>query len=627
MLAQTPRLIVGTAGHVDHGKTALIHALTGVNCDRLPEEQARGLTIDLGFAALRSKHASIGFVDVPGHHKYVHNAIAGFSSVDAILLVIAANEGIKPQTEEHLRVCALLDVPRCIVVVTKIDTVLSESVDRLRLTIRDWLANGPYALSPIVGVSAQTTEGVAELVETLENLARSTTPACDSESPVRLRVDRAFGIPGHALIVTGSLRSGSISPHQLVHVMPGDRAARVRSVEVHGQRRDIAYAGERTAISLGGIRLSDVSRGSEICTPGSLCASNSLCLRVRPELLDPLARLVLSRRGRLDAVLHLGAAEVPAIVRVVREATASTSDVALFHVQATERVAVATGDRAVFYAASPPRLLGGGEVADPQWRPTRRRPTAEYVGALRGGELAEAVRCWLGESKERGVSREELSARTGLPGPALEAEIAKLERRGAVLHLSVPSGAGRWITMETYQAVFLAAKTIVSGNRRLTKNAVVRAAARRCNARFIDAWVDLFEHDGLFADADTDEMDARVVSLVDGRSPKPLRTSTLQTELNVEHGALERSLRRLIEQGRLSAVGDGWVIDAASLRRCVSELASLRCRTQFTVSQFREALHLNRESAIVILEHFDTLGITRRSGPAREVTGGAEHVA
>src|SRR5262245_20608176 len=273
------RAIVGTAGHIDHGKTRLIEALTGIDCDRLAEEKARGITIDLGFAWLTDGDLQLGFVDVPGHERFLHNALAGLGGIRLMLLVVAADEGVKPQTREHVAICSLLGIPAAVVALTKSDLVNDDLLGLAQLEIEELLATTPFAGAPIVPVSAVTGAGLPRLREELLVRAGAVEVPADPTRPARLPIDRAFHLKGLGAVVTGTLAAGRVAPGDELEVVPGGARARVRSVQVHGTPREEALAGERTSLQLAGVELADLARGRQLAPAGALAASHRLLAR------------------------------------------------------------------------------------------------------------------------------------------------------------------------------------------------------------------------------------------------------------------------------------------------------------------------------------------------------------
>ncbi|HET9796231.1 MAG TPA: selenocysteine-specific translation elongation factor, partial [Thermoanaerobaculia bacterium] len=279
MTAIARRFIVGTAGHIDHGKTALVRALTGIDADRLPEEKARGITIDLGFAHLSRGDSRIGFVDVPGHERFVRNMLAGAGGIDAVLLVVAADESVKPQTREHFAIVRLLGIPRGVIALTKIDRVSDDVAAVAELETRELVAGSFLEGAPILRVSARSGAGVGELADTLFAVANASASNRDRK-PLRLPVDRAFSIAGFGPVVTGSLVDGTLTAGQKVEILPERIEARVRRVEVHDEAVETARAGERTSANLAGVEREQLRRGQMIVAPGSIVPSSRLLVRL-----------------------------------------------------------------------------------------------------------------------------------------------------------------------------------------------------------------------------------------------------------------------------------------------------------------------------------------------------------
>ncbi|HLM01652.1 MAG TPA: selenocysteine-specific translation elongation factor, partial [Pyrinomonadaceae bacterium] len=284
-------VIVGTAGHIDHGKTSLVRALTGVDADRLPEEKRRGITIDLGFAELNLGDVRIGFVDVPGHEKFVKNMLAGASGIDLLALVIAADEGVMPQTREHFDICRLLETKAGLIVLTKTDMVDAELLELVRLDAQELVENSFLENAPVVAVSSKTGAGLEELKEAFKNLARQ-IPERKNESVARLPVDRSFTMKGFGAVVTGTLISGEIGEGDELEILPLKRKVRVRGLQTHGKAVKTARAGQRTAVNLGGIEHAEIERGMVLCETGVLRPTQILDAEI--EVLKDAKRAVKS---------------------------------------------------------------------------------------------------------------------------------------------------------------------------------------------------------------------------------------------------------------------------------------------------------------------------------------------
>jgi selenocysteine-specific elongation factor len=368
-------LTLGTAGHIDHGKTALVAALTGVDTDRLPQEKARGISIELGYAPLElpsGRHLSV--VDVPGHERFVRTMVAGATGIDLFLLVVAADDGVMPQTREHLAIVELLDVPAGAVALTKRDLVDDELAELARLGIEELLEDGPYAGAQVVEVSSRTGAGLDDLRTMLDGLATG-ADRHPGDGPVRLPIDRVFTLRGIGTVVTGTLWSGTVSVGDRLAIEPGGREARVRSVQVHDRPVENAGAGQRVALALVGVERTQVRRGQTAATPGTLPRSYRLDCRLR--VLGSAAKPL--RHGELVTVHH-GTAEAPATV-VLRDVPelrpGATGDVQL---RLRRPVSALAGDRLILRLTSPQVTVAGATVTDPappRSRTPARTPRAE----------------------------------------------------------------------------------------------------------------------------------------------------------------------------------------------------------------------------------------------------------
>ncbi|HEX5558665.1 MAG TPA: selenocysteine-specific translation elongation factor [Gaiellales bacterium] len=362
-------LTLGTAGHIDHGKTALVAALTGVDTDRLPQEKARGISIELGYAPLALPSGRrLSVVDVPGHERFVRTMVAGATGIDLFLLVVAADDGVMPQTREHLAIVELLEVPAGAVALTKRDLVDDELAELARLGVEELLDEGPYAGSRVVEVSSRTGAGLDALRAALDGLATGAGRGA-GEGPVRLPIDRAFTLRGIGTVVTGTLWSGTVAVGDRLAIEPGGREARVRSVQVHDRAVERAEAGQRVALALVGVERAQVRRGQTAATPGTLPRSYRLACRLR--VLRSAARPL--RHGELVTVHH-GTAETPATV-VLRDAPelppGAEGDLQL---RLRRQISAAAGDRVILRLTSPQVTVAGGTVTDPA--PPRSRTPA-----------------------------------------------------------------------------------------------------------------------------------------------------------------------------------------------------------------------------------------------------------
>ena len=516
------RVIVGTAGHIDHGKTSLVRALTGIDCDRWAEEKARGITIDLGFAHFVRQDADgndlqVGFIDVPGHERFLHNALAGLGGIRVMLLVVAADEGVKPQTREHLAVCSLLGIPAGLVALTKVDLVSPDLVELAQLEVEELLAGTPYAGAPILPVSSTTGAGIPEMEAALVALAgRYATPPPPAlasgpdggrrspasapsgslrelpvavphapsptlpreagegapapidgpgptsrvgEAPARLPIDRAFHLKGLGVVVTGTLASGGVRVGDGLELLPrrgeGERV-RVRSIQVHGVSREAAEAGERTSLQVTGVALEELARGMQLGTPEAFSATTSLLVRFT---LLPDAPAALS--GFVPVRVHLFASEAVGRLRPLSPAGLQPGETGPAEVRLEAPIVAVRGDRVIVRRPSPQATPGGGEVLDPRWRRHRGSLLAAALPALQGDALS-ALAFWAQEAGERGVEAAEMARRLGVPAARLAAGLATLAAGQKLL--AVPAGQGhtaRWLSPAAVQRVTERARRVL----------------------------------------------------------------------------------------------------------------------------------------------------------------------
>ena len=427
-------IIVGTAGHIDHGKTALVKALTGIDADRLDEEKRRGITIDLGFAHLAlpapgGEPLQLGFVDVPGHERFVRNMLAGVGGIDLVLLVIAADESIKPQTREHFDILQLLGVKRGITVLTKSDAVDAETLDVVRLEVEDFL-RGTFleaSQSPIVAVSSLTGAGLEELKRSLVAVA-SDLEVRDSHGLARMPIDRVFTMKGFGTVVTGTLAAGTIHKDEELEVFPSAHGVRVRGVQVHGQSAETAIAGQRTALNLAGATTSDLARGMTLAPPGIFSATNRLDVRMR---LLPSAARALKDRSRV----HFHCNTMEAVAEVVLDGAREVARGAevFARLKLADPALLLPGDRFILRQFSPVVTIGGGVVVDaaPLSRVFRRNAALE---ALAGSDRLAIFKERISRRDHEGASLSTLVRETGYRDTLIEHELAASVGRREIVH-------------------------------------------------------------------------------------------------------------------------------------------------------------------------------------------------
>ncbi|MEJ2203823.1 MAG: selenocysteine-specific translation elongation factor [Gemmatimonadota bacterium] len=629
------RLILGTAGHIDHGKTALVQALTGIDTDRLPEEKARGITIDLGFAELREGEAlQLGVVDVPGHEDFVRTMVAGASGMDVVLLVVGADEGVMPQTREHFDIVRLLDVPAMVVALTKADLVDDEWLSLVDDDVRDLLRGTPYADSPRVVTSARTGSGVDELRRTLLTSARGTRSR-QAEDLARLPVDRVFTVQGTGTVVTGTLGSGTLSVGDRVRLLPTGVDARIRSLQVHGRNVDVASAGERTAAALAATGKDDLERGTVLVS--SRAWTPTWMLTARVEMLEATS-WALERGQRVR--VHVGTQEVMArcVLFDTEQLVAGQSGWAQLRLE--EPSVARAGDRLVIRSYSPVQTMAGAVVVEPL-PPKRKRLEPNVQHALQGILDSDVT--------ARAVAATALADWHGVSLEALPI-VARCtpEQRGPIVRSLVDDGA------------LLARDTVVSAEiarkaERIVETTLdhqheshpLRAAVPldRIRAAFpewvtghlADAAIERLAQAGALevlpggarrpdfeARPNPDQAEAcrKLLATYTDAGLSPPFTSDLPPALG-DREDLSELLRYLEGQGRLTRLDADLLIDASVLAGAATEVTSkLGGRTGLGPTDFREVLPVSRRHLMPLLSHLDGLGVTRRRESVRDVPSG-----
>ena len=628
------RAIVGTAGHIDHGKTRLIEALTGIDCDRLAEEKARGITIDLGFAWLVDGDLQLGFVDVPGHERFLHNALAGLGGIRLMLLVVAADEGVKPQTREHVAICSLLGIPAAVVALTKSDLVSGDLLELAQLEVEELLQATPFAGAPIVPVSALTGAGMPRLRELLVERAGVVAVPADATRPARLPIDRAFHLKGLGVVVTGTLASGRVVVGDELAVVPGEGTARVRSVQVHGSPRDEASAGERTSLQLAGVELGELERGQQLAPVGALATTHRLLARCTwlPDAGKPLA-------GWAPVRVHLLAAETLGKARALEPVELLPGGTGIVELRLDRPLAAVRGDRLVLRRPSPPATLGGGEVLDPLWRRRRGRQRDEAAAALSGG-LRESLRLWVEEAGEGGATAEQLARRLGVAADVVRPELSALAGEQRLLKVQAPNGELRWLSPAVVQRVTTRAKRVLKEyfqRERLAdgmpRAEAVRRILRGRGGELADRYFEWLQGERVLAVAgdrinlpgrraelsgDESRLATQVLTAYEAAGLTPPSPGELAKSLNAKQQIFDGVVRYLRQQGRLAQLPGGLLVSRDALDKLVAALRGTGWE-RFSVPQFKDRFELSRKWAIPLLEHLDSIAVTRRVGDDRQL--------
>ncbi|HTR03341.1 MAG TPA: selenocysteine-specific translation elongation factor [Thermoanaerobaculia bacterium] len=628
------RFLVGTAGHIDHGKTALVKALTGIDADRLPEEKRRGITIDLGFAHAEWEGVRVSFVDVPGHEKFVRNMLAGAGGIEAVLLVVAADESVMPQTREHFEIVRLLGLTAGVVAVTKVDRAPTELVEVTVSDVRELLKGSFLEKAPIVPVSSVSGAGLSELRAALLTLAAQTSSEEREPRAIRLPIDRAFVVAGFGPVVTGSLVSGTISRDQRLEVLPARRAVRVRRLEVHGREEPVARAGERVSANLVGVELSELQRGMVLSAPDALPVSSRLLVRL--ELLPSAAPLDSGAR----ISFHHYATESRAAVRVLGASRLSPGESALVQLRLSAPVAAIPGDRFVARRPSPVETIGGGVVLDPMAPPWRRRAGPEALAALAALEAdapADRLALWVGQAKERGVSEDELARRAGVRpeavraalAPALAAGSMHALRRSPDRYVSESALARVAARASRELASLLAAAGSAVG---VPRSTLLQRVLPGADARWAEAVEAALVARGVVTLAGDEarqpgrnelagaerELSERVAAVFRERGLDPPSPAEAADAVQHRPKVVEGLITYLVKRGDLLRLPGGWIIARAAVDDVTGRLRASG-KKSLDVGEFKEMFRLTRKLAIPLLEYLDGAKVTRRLGDRREI--------
>ncbi|MDO8681765.1 MAG: selenocysteine-specific translation elongation factor [Acidobacteriota bacterium] len=650
----TQNLVVGTAGHIDHGKSTLVHALTGIDPDRLKEEKARGITIELGFAHATIGDVRVAFVDVPGHEKFVRTMLAGVGGIDCVMLIVASDESVMPQTREHFDICRLLHIPRGIVVLTKADASDEDTRALVRQDVADLVKGSFLEQAPVVEVSANTGEGLDALRSAIAaNAALIGRRPLDGAA--RLPIDRAFSIKGFGTVVTGTLVSGRIRVDDGLALLPGDRVVKVRGIQVHGTSATEAVAGQRTAINLGGVEVADISRGQTLATPKSVSVTRRVDALV--DLLPSSKPLRHGARVRM----HNGTSEILGRVSIAGpSATAiAPGGRALVRLRLEQPAVLTRGDRFIIRAYSPPITIGGGRVLDPaptrpgvrsaegaasleRLQPFDSRPstTSAEGHSLKPGaeDELQAIASMVVAAGLAGVAAASLVSRAGVSPKQLGATIDALGRRSFVVAGDrVVDGA----SLTRAGQALIKIVTAFHGSHPLSEGLPREEAREKVFARSAPA---IFEKviDDLKAAkalAGTDRLalashrvtvsgeDARVKTAVAEAyrraGLKPPDAAAVAAEAGSPGAVVEKITALLLREKALVRL-DTLIFHAEVLGQLKDDVRALKAsapdgRATVDVAAFKDRYGVTRKFAIPLLEYLDRERVTRRTGDVRLV--------
>jgi selenocysteine-specific elongation factor len=635
-------IIVGTAGHIDHGKTSLVKALTGVDADRLPEEKQRGITIDIGFAELDLGDVRVGFVDVPGHEKFVKNMLAGAHGIDLVALVIAADEGVMPQTREHFEICRLLEIKFGLIVLTKIDAVDdAELLELVKLDAAELVENSFLENAPIVCVSAKTGAGIEDFKRILCEISRK-IPARKNETVARLPIDRSFSVKGFGAVVTGTLRSGEIREADEMEILPLQKKARVRGLQTHGKTVKSAGSGQRTAVNLGGVEHSEIVRGMVLCEKNSLRATQIFDAEI-----EVLKNAKHSLKSRQRVRVHIGTIEALARVQVLNERNeiaASEKDFVQLRLEIP--VVTAPNDRFIIRSYSPQTTVAGGKVLDNFAARHRRKDVENACRYLQNlikaeSDKAEQIKLFLETASEHGATFSDLQARTGWRTEILQKAIGEnLDKK------AIAKADNFYIARLPFEN--LKAKTLIEIENYHRKEPLAKGILRETLREKIFSRLapEIFK-----ISLQSLEMESKIVSEKDfvglvSHNPKlsaeenvlrerleniyktaKLEVPTLEkalteasenTKLNKEHA--RKIFQLFINSGEVIKVTEEFYFTTEAIDDLIKNLKEFAADASdrlIDVAAFKDIANVSRKYAIPLLEYLDREKLTRRAGDKR----------
>lgn len=627
------RFIIGTAGHIDHGKTTLVKALTGVDTDRLKEEKQRGISIDLGFAPFKlpgGQKAAI--VDVPGHERFIRHMLAGAFGIDMVLLTIAADEGVMPQTREHMDIIELLGVDKGLVVITKKDLVDEEWMLLMEEEISEYLKGTILDGAPLMAVSAVTGEGIPDLLAAIENIAQQVQER-SAEGYARLPIDRVFTIAGFGTVVTGTLWSGKINSGDTLELMPGGLQVKVRNLHVHNDKVNTAYAGQRVAVNLQGIELAEVRRGDLLATPGVLAPSYRIDARLR---LLKSSKRSLSNWNRIR--FHLGTDETMGRVVLLDRDQLNAGEEALVQLVMEKPVVAYQGDRFVIRYYSPVTTIGGGVVIDPR-APKQKRfreDVLEELSKKEEGTLYERILLELENKPEEILTLPDLVKLTGSDASAVSAELKQLQDDGKVEDLK----NGDYISQK---GLNLIREQIRAWLAKYHQDYPLRAGYSRedlrsrffpkINARRFNVIVKYLEGQGVLVSvqnnlalpqhqprpgADEQKMIEQIMMAVEKDRFSPPSLKEIKSALQVEDSIFNELAAYLLESGQLIKISQDMVFSAQAIEAGKQILQEyFNHHKELTLAAARDLFNTSRKYALPLVEYYDRIRFTKRMGDIR----------
>ena len=635
----TVDLIIGTAGHIDHGKTALVKALTGIDADRFPEEKLRGITIDIGFAELDLGDLRIGFVDVPGHEKFVKNMLAGASGIDAVLLVIAADESVMPQTREHFDICRLLEIKTGLIVLTKRDLVDEELLELVNLEVAELVENSFLQDAPVIAVSAKTGEGIDELKDALKIISAK-IPDRKNDSIARLPIDRSFTVKGFGTVITGTLVSGEIAETNEMQVLPLGKKVRVRGLQTHGKAVKTAHAGQRTAVNLGGIEHAEIERGMVLTESGILRPTQIFDAEI-----EVLKGAKKSLKSRQRVRVHIGTIEALARIQVLNEAgKIAKGEKDFVQIRLEIPVVCVADERFIIRSYSPQMTIAGGRVLDNTAIKHRRKDAEnvrKYLQNLIEADKTKQAKFYLETAGEHGANFKDLQARTGWRKEVLQRAIQGNTEKKAIIEAEsfliarTPFENLKTKTLAEIEG-FHRQEPLAKGIGRETLREKI--FAHLAPEIFKTVLVNLEKEKKIVSEKDFVRAVSHNLELSGGENLLRERLEKIYKSAKLEVPKLEDALTEVIENtksdknharkifqlflnsGEIVKISDEFYFTREAINELIEKLKNFASKSSdrlIDVPAFKNLANISRKYAIPLLEYFDREKITRRADDKR----------
>lgn len=630
-------IIVGTAGHIDHGKTTLIKALTGRNTDRWEEEQRRGITIDLGFTYFDLKNGDrVGIIDVPGHEKFINNMVAGVVGMDLVLLVVAADEGIMPQTREHMDILGLLGIKKSILVINKCDLVDEEWLELVEEEIQEELEGTFLEGAPVVKVSAATGQGLDELTDTIQQLMSDEVVAKDTQTIPRLPIDRAFTLSGFGTIITGTLISGTITKEDVLEMYPIGKECKIRNIQVHGQNQDKCYAGQRVAINLSNVKKKEIRRGCVLAPKNSM--KNTDLLDVKLTVLEDSMR-ILTNHERLH--LYTGTSEILCRAVLLDKEQIGPGEEGLVQLRLEEEIAVKRGDRFVVRFYSPMETIGGGIVLEPN--PVRKKrfdaQTIEELKKKESGSLGDVMELQIKEHGDTMITLAELAKVMAHSVDELKEYLEELEESGTIFVFPMKKDTYLWHRDSEFAVRQKIEETLQKYHSEhpyrygMKKAEIHNTFLKKIKPNIFDAYIERMTEENVYGrreeylslpgyEVPKDAMYLQTEKLIEDTFEKAGYDFVRFSEIDfgkIPRQTAEDVVLMMIDEGKVLRINEEMFTMKHLMDEAKEKIQNhLKEENLITIAQVRDMFSTSRKSAKPILEYMDSIKVTKKTGGESE---------